>query len=260
MNKHLSTLTLDHVGLGIPPGRYALPSEASARFHAQAAGLDPEAFAEHLVEHYKGQRPVGDLTEAERTFLRGELQEQVEERRLTALDYFDTNVPLRFAKAVPDAAARDWAARVVAGPHDTQSLLLVGPVGVGKTHYAFSVLRAVAETGAAIKWQAYTAANLYAALRPRDDRRADSDYESIAHAPLLFVDDLGAAKLTEWAEEVTYRLINDRYERCLPSIFTTNVLPGQLGATVGDRVASRIAEMCERIALKGADRRKKVAA
>ena len=258
MNKHFSTLTLDHAGLGIPPGRYALPGEPAARSHAQAAGLDPDQFAEHLREHYTGQRPVADLTPAEFTFLRGELQEQVDDRRQQALDYFDEHVPLRFAKAEPDAAARDWAARVVAAPHDTQSLLLVGPVGVGKTHYGYSVLRAVAETGSTIKWQAYTAANLYAALRPRDDRRADSDYESIAHAPLLFIDDLGAAKLTEWAEEVTYRLINDRYERCLPSIFTTNVLPSQLGATVGDRVASRIAEMCERTALKGTDRRKKV--
>ncbi|MYU22707.1 ATP-binding protein [Streptomyces sp. SID8352] len=260
MNQHFSTLTLDHAGLGLPPGRYALPSEAAARFHAQTAGLDPEPFAAHLLEHYTGKRPVTELTEAERRFLRGELQEQVDEWRQAALDYFDAHVPLRFAKAAPDAVARNWAGRVAAAPHDTRSLLLAGPVGVGKTHYAFSALRAVAETGSTVRWQAYTAANLYAALRPRDDRRADADYESIAHAPLLFLDDLGAAKHTEWAEEVTYRLVNDRYERCLPTIFTTNVVPGQLGAAVGDRVASRIAEMCERVTLKGADRRKKVAA
>ncbi|MFE9432185.1 ATP-binding protein [Streptomyces sp. NPDC006640] len=260
MNQHISTLSLDHAGLGIPPARYALPSEYAAREHAAAAGLDPEAFAAHLQQHYTGKRPVDELTEDEYKFLQNDLQEQVAARRTEALEYFAAHAPRRFAHAEPDDAARDWAGRVVAAPHDTQSLLLVGPVGVGKTHYAFSVLRAVAETGSTIKWRAYTAANLYAALRPRDDRRADADYESIAHAPLLFVDDLGAAKLTEWAEEVTYRLVNDRYERCLPSIFTTNVLPAQLGATVGDRVASRIAEMCERTALKGADRRKKASA
>lgn len=256
MNQHHSTLTLDCAGLGVPPGAYALPSEAAARDHATAVDLDPETFAAHLREHFTGQRTVTELAPEEITFLRAELDHQVAERRATALDYFTRHVPLRFATAAPDDIARDWAARVAAAPHHTKSLLLVGPVGVGKTHYAFATLRAVADTGSPIRWQAYTAANLYAALRPRDDRRADSDYESIAHAPLLLIDDLGAAKLTEWAEEVTYRLINDRYERCLPSILTTNLVPGKLGATIGDRVASRIAEMCDRIPLKGNDRRK----
>lgn len=259
MNQHHSTLTIDLAGLGIPPGRYALPSDAAAGYHASAAGLDPEAFALHLREHFTGKRPLADLTPAETDFLSAELQEQVAERRVNAIEYFEQRVPRRFVGAVPDDASRTWAARVAAEPYETKSLLLVGPVGVGKTYQAFGALRAVAETGSGIKWQAYTAANLYAALRPRDERRADADYESIAHAPLLFVDDLGAAKLTDWAEEVTYRLVNDRYERCLPSIFTTNVLPARLGAAVGDRVASRIAEMCDRVAIKGTDRRKKAA-
>lgn len=256
MNQQHSTLTLDYAGLGVPPGNYALPRESAARAHATTVDLDPDAFAAHLREHFTGQRTVAELAPEEVAFLRAELGQQVAERREQAIDYFTRHVPLRFVSAEPDAAARKWAARIAATPHATKSLLLVGPVGVGKTHYAFAALRAVADTGSTIRWQAYTAANLYAALRPRDDRRADSDYESIAHAPLLLIDDLGAAKLTEWAEEVTYRLINDRYERCLPSIFTTNVLPAQLGATVGDRVASRIAEMCDRIPLKGIDRRK----
>lgn len=256
MNQQHSTLTLDCAALGVPPGKYALPSESAARSHAAATDLDPDTFAAHLREHFTGQRPVTQLTPEETAFLRAELDHQVAERRKASLDHFNRHVPLRFATAEPDETARNWAARVVAAPHTTKSLLIVGPVGVGKTHRAFATLRAVADTGSTIRWQAYTAANLYAALRPRDDRRADSDYESIAHAPLLLIDDLGAAKLTEWAEEITYRLINDRYERCLPSILTTNVVPGKLGATVGDRVASRVAEMCDRITLKGDDRRK----
>lgn len=259
MNHH-STLTIDLAGLGLPPGKYALPGDAAALLHASTIGADPEPFALHLREHFTGKRPLADLTPDETAFLRAELEDQVADRRVSAIEYFERHAPRRFAQAVPDDDARDWAARVVARPHDTKSLLLAGPVGVGKTHRAFSILRAVAETGSGIKWQAYTAANLYAALRPRDERRADAEYESIADAPLLFVDDLGAAKLTEWAEEVTYRLVNHRYENCLPTIFTTNVLPNQLGATIGDRVASRIAEMCDRVALKGADRRKKVSA
>ena len=77
---------------------------------------------------------------------------------------------------------------------------------------------------------------------------------------MLFVDDLAAAKLTEWTEEVTYRLVNYRYEQCLPGIFTSNVPPAQLRDALGERIASRLVEMCERIVLKGDDRRKGMAA
>src|SRR3546814_11554545 len=57
-------------------------------------------------------------------------------------------------------------------------------------------------------------------------------------------------------EEVTYRLIDHRYTHCLPTIFTTNVPTSNLRDQLGDRVASRLAEMCTRVTLTGSDRRR----
>jgi DNA replication protein DnaC len=101
---------------------------------------------------------------------------------------------------------------------------------------------------------------MYAALRPRSGVDSETEFRKYAHARLLMLDDLGAAKSSEWTEEINFRLINHRYENQLPTILTSNVLPGELMNRVGDRVASRLVEMCDRVVIKGSDRRKRPAA
>ena len=45
----------------------------------------------------------------------------------------------------------------------------------------------------------------------------------------------------------------------MPTLLTSNVEPKQLAERLGDRVTSRLAEMCERIPMKGNDRRRRAA-
>lgn len=237
-------LTVDFAGLGIPPGNYALPAPGTHDNY------------DRLEQHFTGDLQLSDLAPADVEFLRDHFAEQVAEHRQQAMDYFTVKVPRRFAEAHPDDRATAWARDFAADRHAVKSLLLTGPTGVGKTHYAWSVLRAVAETGTQLRWQMHTAADLYAHLRPRDGEDSHDAFDRVAAAHLLVLDDLGASKWTEWVEEITYRLINHRYEECLPSIFTSNLPPAELRDALGGRVASRLTEMCDRIVLKGDDRRK----
>ncbi|MCX4858947.1 ATP-binding protein [Streptomyces canus] len=239
-----SKLTVDFAGLGIPPGNYALPAPGTYD------GYD------RLEQHFTGDLQLSGLAPADVEFLRDHFAEQVTEHREQAMDYFTVKVPRRFAATTPDGRATAWARDFAADRHAVKSLLLSGPTGTGKTYYAWSVLRAVAETGTQLRWQMHTAADLYAGLRPRDGEDSQTAFERIANAHLLVLDDLGASKWTEWVEEITYRLINHRYEECLPSIFTSNLPPAELRDALGGRVASRLTEMCDRIVLKGDDRRK----
>lgn len=248
-------LSMDFAGIGIPPGSYVLP-QPSEYWH-ESTGSDQGY--ELLMSHFRGQTPLTDLPQEDVDFLRRFFGQQVAERRQQAMDSFNSRVPKRYALARPDATATAWAQAVTANPDETRSLLVVGPTGTGKTHYAYSVLRAIAETGS-MAWRAMTAADLYAHLRPRSGRDSEAEFEQLAQTRVLFVDDLAAAKLTEWTEEITYRLVNHRYEQCLPGIFTSNVPPQQLRDALGERVASRLVEMCERVVLKGDDRRKEMAA
>lgn len=249
-------LTIDFAGLEIPHGNYTLPG-IDDYLNATNHTIDDY---DNLTKHFAGELPLAQLPEADVHYLRRFFGQQVAEQRQGCLDNFTKHVPRRYAAAHPDATATTWAKAVTVNPEGTRSLLVVGPTGTGKTHYAYSVLRGIAETGAPTSWTAYTAADLYAQLRPRPGRDSEAEFEKVAKTQVLFVDDLAAAKLSEWTEEVTYRLINHRYEQCLPSIFTSNVPPTQLRDALGERIASRLTEMCERVVLKGEDRRKGMAA
>ena len=177
-----------------------------------------------------------------------------------------THTPVRYRDAtvaVPEVSA--WVRELVRLAVDPDepvawvrtgpSLLLYGVCGTGKTHNGYGALRALSTSGAFCGWVATPAADLYARLRPRHGVDSEDVFERHAKAPVLMLDDLGAAKGTDWVEEVNYRLINHRYERMLPTLVTSNVPPRDLAGVVGERVASRLTEMATPVVLKGTDRR-----
>ena len=190
--------------------------------------------------------------------------------------------PRRYQHATathPDVTA--WASAVAAAmakpgddPIIVPSLLLTGPTGTGKTHQAYGALRAIADSAPRRRFGliATTSADMYGDLRPTGQPgAAEHRLKRLAEIPLLLIDDLGSAKASEWTEEVTYRLINERYNECRPTIFTSN-LPSRaprdeqgrptgpdLTAALGERIVSRLAEMTTVIAIAGPDRRRAAA-
>lgn len=175
-----------------------------------------------------------------------------------AHQHFANTTPPRFRHAIANhPAVLDWVSRYLLDHRGVDSLLLLGPTGTGKTYQAYGAMRVLADSGRApVKWRATTAAALYAKLRPGSTDDFETDFATWAGVPLLILDDLGAAKRTEFTEEVTYRLIDHRYAQRLPTIVTTNLLAGELRKHLGDRTASRLREMCIQIAFDNPDRRK----
>ena len=72
----------------------------------------------------------------------------------------------------------------------------------------------------------------------------------------VIFDDIGVGNMTTWAQEQIYLFVNERYERMLPTFYTSNLSPDALAEVVGERIASRIIGSCEIIGLKHEDRRK----
>lgn len=71
----------------------------------------------------------------------------------------------------------------------------------------------------------------------------------------LFLDDLGVEKTSEWTIQILYLIINERYEKELPIIISSNLSLAELSFHIGERITSRISEMCELVKLTGTDRR-----
>lgn len=179
-------------------------------------------------------------------------------------------IPVRYREATTDLPQiKAWARQFHADPRHAPSVLLLGPTGTGKTFQAYAALKmaasAVRANRAGIwlapRWQAMTFTELCASMRPRGrDYDPESVLKSYLDSDLLMIDDLGAGKVTEAVEEVTYRLVNGRYNDMRPSVFTSNLELPALRDAIGDRVASRLSETCTRVVLDGPDRRRQVRA
>lgn len=188
------------------------------------------------------------------------------DRSVDTVGRAEEKIPRRYEDAIatdPDVLA--WMAALVRCAIEDRrvhlsvrrgpSLLLLGPTGTGKSFQAYGMIRGIALLGILARWRVITAADFYARLRPRHGVDSEAEFAEYAGAAPLVIDDLGAVKNSEWVEEINYRLVNYRYEHMLPTLFTSNLLPGELANALGERVASRLKEMAGRVTLKGADRR-----
>lgn len=189
-----------------------------------------------------------------------------------------TEVPARFTDAtVTVPAVAEWVRELVAGavkarqdhgigdPEVCQgrSLFLMGPVGTGKTWQAWGAIRALAVSGVRCNWQAWNVERMFGWLRPRDGFEFEPAISAIERAGLLLLDDLAATKSSAWCEAVIYRIVDYRNERILPTVITTNIggrrpdgNQDRISEHVGERVASRLAQMCTTVPITGPDRRR----
>lgn len=143
-----------------------------------------------------------------------------------------------------------------------KGIYIYGSVGSGKTHIAYAIRKYVSEERKP-KFESYfynMSRLLYDIKQGFDASKKVSSFEveNIFNLKgILFIDDLGAERLTDWVQDTIYGIVNDRYEKMYPVIFTSNLNPQQLADRVGDRVASRIVGMCNLIEITGDDKRLK---
>ena len=98
---------------------------------------------------------------------------------------------------------------------------------------------------------------LFERLKYNAAEKSDGGYmRRIKRAKVLVIDDLGAARVTEWASERLFEIIDYRYVEELPTIYTTNVLPKELKSIIGERTIDRLTEMCEFVSVTAQSQRK----
>jgi DNA replication protein DnaC len=172
---------------------------------------------------------------------------------------FDTNVP--------GARQGFYQAQGWANGDQPRGLILFGEVGRGKTHLLAGALRTlVFEKGLRARFVEFSL--LLADLKRgfETGRRTSSLVAEALDTDVLAIDELGKGRNTEWELTVLDELVSRAYNDQKVLIATTNYRPGEatgagpgnlalvgtegstpqtLGDRVGNRVFSRLCEMCD---------------
>jgi len=117
-------------------------------------------------------------------------------------------------------------------------LLFVGTPGVGKTHLAVGVLRSVIEQyGVQGRFVDFSSLlhQIQSTFDPASPESKHDVLDPVIHAELLLLDELGAQQPTAWVSDTIYLILNTRYTRRLPTLFTTNY---RLAAPPGRRATA----------------------
>ena len=143
-----------------------------------------------------------------------------------------------------------------------KGIFIHGSVGVGKTHIAFALKKQYDLENPYHLASFWNTGELLHSVRADMDRNNIDKHRAMERLmeteALVFLDDLGAESPTGWVLEQLYMLINTRYMQMRPMIITSNLSLEQIGQALGDRIASRLVEMCDVVELTGEDRRMQV--
>jgi DNA replication protein DnaC len=104
-------------------------------------------------------------------------------------------------------------------------LIFVGPSGVGKTHLAAATLcELIDRYRVRARFVDFTSLVYQIQSTFNDDvnETKRSLLDPVVTTEVLVIDELGAQKATAWVNEVLYLILNGRYTRRLPTLFTTN--------------------------------------
>jgi DNA replication protein DnaC len=144
--------------------------------------------------------------------------------------------------------------------HDAQTLILVGDFGAGKSYAAAAVANEAAvrafrrsSRNQDVRW--WNIATLLDDLRPSAPD-AEGTWERAKTVPLLVLDDWGHVRVTDWATEQMWKLINARVEAGLRQIVTTTAVWGDLVQVWGQATMDRVREASVTVRVDGKSRRR----
>ena len=166
-----------------------------------------------------------------------------------------------------------WTAKGVAKdfvkeyPNVDMGILFIGPCGVGKTHLAVAIIRELMEKkGMPCLFYDFRdlLLDIQDSYNPVSESSEISVLAPVLKTEVLLLDELGARRPTEWIKETIDHILNSRYNDKKITIITSNFLDKpkekdqySLEQRIGNRLRSRLCEMCRTVDMNSDDYRKK---
>ncbi|QQS42571.1 MAG: ATP-binding protein [Acidobacteriota bacterium] len=150
-------------------------------------------------------------------------------------------------------------------PAVDRGLLLMGTVGVGKTHLAVSILKGLTERGFTCLFYEFGTLlkEIQNSYNPVSKTSELTVLAPVFNSEVLVLDELGASKPTDWVRDTMAHVINTRYNDRKLTVFTTNYLDRSgdsrdetLQDRIGIRLRSRLFEMSKTLVMSGEDYRR----
>jgi len=188
-------------------------------------------------------------------------------------NFKEARIPAKFKNAEletyrPDTDSQRDALRlakkfVAEFPGDGRGLVFYGPTGVGKTHLAVAMLKAVIQQKGA-RGFFFVTSELLRLVRETYNRSVEETemeiLRPVLEADVLVMDDLGFEKTSEWVQETLGLVINTRYNTKRATIVTSNLRDpmdntdmNSFMVQLGVRSRSRLIEMCQWVEVQGTD-------
>jgi DNA replication protein DnaC len=167
-----------------------------------------------------------------------------------------------------------WATQY---PSDRSGLLLIGPSGVGKTHLAVAAIKHLTSKRFHCLFCDYRELlkQIQHSYNPSAQITELDLLRPVFETEVVLLDDLGAVKPSEWVWDTVSIILNTRYNEKRTTLITSNFLDGPsaaaegisgprraareetLGDRVGERMRSRLFEMCRLVLVNGKDYRQR---
>lgn len=129
---------------------------------------------------------------------------------------------------------------------NSESILMVGKTGLGKTHLSLAIAKAVTENGYGVVYSpAQKLMDKFEAekfSRSYDEEAAKGDtVKGALECDLLVLDDLGTEFITSFTISALYNIVNTRLVESRPTIINTNLDLKQVEEKYSSRMVSRLA-------------------
>jgi DNA replication protein DnaC len=162
--------------------------------------------------------------------------------------FHDRRPPVFAARGWLDTNLHAWLEGMVRG--ENRTLLVGGLTGVGKSWSLWKSVETLLSNGWRGRWEIINATEFRDIIAPPVD---ELRLLRLRECEFLALDDVGAWRISDWAAEQIYGIVDYRWSHELPVVISSN--ESDIAGLLGTRVTSRLSDGMAEVYLDGPDRR-----